>query len=281
MPELAQRIDFLGLISVRGADPNGDPLHGGRPRTDENGYGVISPVCIKRKLRDRLLEMGEEILVTPPEQDSDTLSARVGSIPMGAELPRRACMKWYDVRAFGQVFTFPGVHCPGVRGAVSIQPAYSVHPVKLDKMAITRCIPDSGSGNRTAFGSVISVRYGLYVLKGTISAYAARKNGFTEEDSEKLRLALIHIFADDQSAARPAGSMELKRLYWWKHHSMLGDASPAMVFSTVRFSTVGGAPECYEDYIVKHYPIPGLEPEIYEEPEYYGTGLQPSIGRGS
>lgn len=266
MPVLSQRIDFLALISVSSANPNGDPINGGRPRTDSGGYGIISPVCIKRKLRDRLSEMGEEILITPPEHEGDVLASRAMQIPGGAGYSQRACERWFDVRAFGQVFAFPGLYAPGVRGAVSVQPAVSVHLVNIYRTKITRCIGVSENNrSKPSIGVCFGVRYGLYVLRGSISAYAAQKTGFSEEDSEKLRTALIHIFSNDGSSARPVGSMQMKRLYWWKHGTMAGRYSPERVFGTVDpMLTAEGCPERFEDYRIDHFPLAGLTPEIYE-----------------
>lgn len=108
--QLAYRIDFMELISVSGANPNGDPAKLGMPRTDSRGFGVISPVCIRRKLRDRLSEMGECILVSPSGSRGDVLAWRASALAPGRDYTARACEKWYDVRAFGQVFAFPELH---------------------------------------------------------------------------------------------------------------------------------------------------------------------------
>lgn len=262
--QLEHRIDFMGLISVSGADPNGDPRHAGIPRTDSDGCGVISPVCIKRKLRDRLSEMGEDILISPPEFNGDTLAKRASEIAPGGDYAARACRKWYDVRAFGQVFAFPGVRCPGVRGAVTVQAAYSVSPVEIVSMGITRCINSAGESRSGSVGTLHMVKYGLYVLKGSVNAFVAEKTGFTKEDAEKLKTALLHIFDNDSSASRPAGSMEIKRLYWWENNSKSGDVSTAKVFDSVSIIPAVSKPSCFADYIVTHSPIAGMQPEIFE-----------------
>ncbi len=265
MPALDHRIDFLALISVSGANPNGDPCGGGAPRTDSKGRGIISAVCIKRKLRDRLAEMGEDILVSPPDYPGDALSKRARQIPKGAGFAGRACQKWFDVRAFGQVFAFAGADAAGIKGAVTVQQAVSLQPVNIIRTGITRCISNSeNSRSKGNIGFKKTVEYGLYVLKGSINAYAAMKNGFTPADAEKLRLALIHIFDGDSSAARPAGSMELKKLFWWEHDSALGSFAPAKVFGTVTAKPLTNKPGKYEDYQIIHTPLPGLTPEIYE-----------------
>lgn len=265
MPALAHRTDFLALISVSSANPNGDPCGGGAPRTDSRGFGIISPVCIKRKLRDRLAEAGENILVSPPEYPGDALAKRVRQLPRGGDFTQRACAEWFDVRAFGQVFAFPGVNAPGIKGAVTVQQAVSVRPVRVVQTGLTRCISSTESTRKNGnIGFTKTVEYGLYVLKGSVNAYTAMKNGFSDEDAQKLRRALIHIFNNDCSAARPAGSMELKRLFWWEHSCALGDYSPAKVFDTVRVKPLSPEPLCFGEYEVLHTPLPGLMPEIFE-----------------
>lgn len=262
--QLEHRIDFMALISVSNANPNGDPARLGRPRIDSDGFGVISPVCIKRKLRDRLSEMGEEIFVTPSANGGDVLAKRASAITSGAEYAKRACAKWYDVRAFGQIFAFPGIHSPGVKGAVTVQPAYSVHPVELSDMKITRCIRSNSNDRGNPMGTLNFVKYGLYVLKGSVNAFSAEKTGFSEEDAAKLRTALIHIFDNDSSSARPVGSMEMKRLYWWEHTGKCGEYSPARVFGSVGFSLKCSKPRCFDDYIITCDPLYGLSAAVYE-----------------
>lgn len=266
MPALAHRTDFLALISVSRANPNGDPLHGGKPRTDRAGCGIISPVCIKRKLRDRLSEMGAEILITPPCVPGDSLAQRAARLKPGSDYVRRACERWYDVRAFGQVFAFPGAHYPGVKGPVTLQEAFSLHPIRLCREGITRCIGYSDDAHGSDIGFRQFVEYGLYALRGSVSAYAAAKTGFSEEDCELLRLALLHMFDNDSSSARPAGSMAVKRLFWWKHSGMLGEYPPDRVFGTVTAELkCSGLPLSFGDYRIIHTPLPGLEPTIYGE----------------
>lgn len=265
MPPTTHRTDFLALISVSRANPNGDPLHGGRPRTDRAGHGLISPVCVKRKLRDRLGEMGAEILISPPCVPGDSLALRAARIKSGSDYTKRACERWYDVRAFGQVFAFSGAHYPSVKGAVSLQEALSLHPVRLCREGITRCICSSANAQRNSeIGFRQFVEYGLYTLCGSVNAYAAAKTGFSNEDCEMLRLALLRMFDNDSSAARPAGSMAVKRLFWWEHSGMIGRYPPDRVFKTVKAELLcSGTPLCFEDYRIIHEPLPDLNPEIY------------------
>lgn len=271
MGALNHRIDFLGLISVFYANPNGDPLKNGRPRTDSRGFGIISPECIKRKLRDRLAENGEDILVSPQKFKGDLLSARASEIMQFSadfDYARAACEKWFDVRAFGQVFPFGNVPINGIKGAASIQPVFSAEPIKTVERKITCCIPFTSKGKEAVkgFANVIAVEYGLYRLQGSVNAYQAETNGFTQEDAEKLKYALLHIFDNDSSSKRPAGSMRMNRLFWWEHSSKSGDYSPARVFDSVNVTRISSHfAHSFNDYEITVISLEKLSPQIYEE----------------
>lgn len=139
MPQLKHRIDLALLISVDNANPNGDPLNRGLPRRDRFGRGVISAVCIKRKLRNALEQMGQEILISPPEYPGDDLAHRLSDVSRRSDMKDEACRRWFDVRAFGQTFAVRGCNFSGIRGAVSLQSAVSVCPVRIVNQGITSC----------------------------------------------------------------------------------------------------------------------------------------------
>ena len=189
---LGHRIDFEALITVDSANPNGDPMKKGLPRTDSSGRGVISAVCIRRKLRNALAELGQPILFSPPEHPGDDLARRLSALPGNCDIPAEACRRWFDVRAFGQVVSSRGMHALGVKGAVSIQPAVSVCPVKVISTGITCCLPNNG---KISMGFKSSVEHGLYILRGSIIPGVAAKNGLTCTDCELLREALLLIVA--------------------------------------------------------------------------------------
>ena len=265
------RIDFMGLISVSMANPNGDPLNCNIPRTDCEGYGIISDVCIKRKLRDRLAESGEDILIMPQKDPYDCLAQRIQELGAldNSEFVDAAARRWYDVRAFGQVFCGTGKRgsrSVSVRGAVTIQRAVSVDPVEIVELPLTRCVNGAqvcGKSSDT-MGSRAYVGYGLYLLKGSVCAAYAKRNGFSAEDTEKLLGILPRMFDNDASAARPEGSMVVERLYIWRHGSALGRYPAAKVFSTIRPRLREGctSPRCFADYIIEEQHLDGLTPEI-------------------
>ncbi len=270
MKKLEYKIDFMGLISVTNANPNGDPLNGGRPRIDSNGYGIITDVCLKRKLRDRLIENHTEIYVSPPMFDADTLDKRASAIPLVSKRKfiNLACKKWFDVRAFGQVFSNYGRRGSiGVHGPVSIHPAFSVDPVEIEEYSITRCINSITKKGKAVdtLGFRSYIRYGLYVMKGSVCAGLAEKTGFSENDAIMLRNVIRNIFNNDGSSARPEGSMVLERLYWWNHHTFYGEYPSSLVFDTIRIQKNEGVitPSCFSDYTIFEEPLPGLSPRMF------------------
>lgn len=280
MSTLKNKIDFVALISVTRANGNGDPLNGNRPRTDLNGFGEISDVCIKRKIRNRMQDMGQPIFVQSEDRCSDgfgSLSERASSVMKGIkdrdEYGKLACETWLDVRSFGQVFAFKdakGVSV-GVRGPVSIHQATSISAVEIESIQITKSVNGEKKGKDESrasdtMGTKHFVRFGLYELKGSINVQLAEKTGFTEEDAEIVKECLRTLFVNDASSARPDGSMEVVKLFWWKHNCKDGQYSSAKVHRSVKVAQKDAEviPSSVEDYTVSLEPLPGLEPEIID-----------------
>ena len=278
MSTLQNKIDFVALVSVNRANSNGDPLNGNRPRTDLNGYGEISDVCIKRKIRNRMQDLGHPIFVQSEDRCDDgfgSLSERASAAMKGVKdreaYAAHACETWLDVRAFGQVFAFKdakGVSV-GVRGPVSIHQASSVSAVDIESIQITKSVNGEKKGkdeNRASdtMGMKHFVRFGLYEIKGSINVQLAEKTGFTEEDAQTLKECLRTLFVNDASSARPDGSMEVVKLFWWKHTCKDGQYSSAKVHRSVKIALKDDSriPQSVEDYAITLEPLPGLEPEI-------------------
>lgn len=260
---LSKKIDFAVILCVRRANPNGDPLNGNRPRTDYNGLGEITDVCLKRKMRDRLIEAGHQIFVQSDDRkvdDATSLSDRAskglkedfGTPKMAA----KACNMWFDVRAFGQLFALKGkkgaksknkeeegegngdtgVSIP-IRGPVTVQSAFSMEPVDVTSTQITKSV--SGEGDGTKRGSdTIGMKHrvddAVYVFFGSMNPQLAERTGFSDADAEAIKTVLPKLFENDASSARPDGSMSVLKLLWWQHSCKAGQYSSARTHATLK-----------------------------------------------
>lgn len=286
MSILENKIDFIVLAAVSNANPNGDPLNGNRPRTTYTGNGEISDVCIKRKIRNRLQDMGERIFVQSSERSDDgftSLSERasktITDYTSTDDYANKACETWFDVRSFGQVFAFKNANkdkdkkggiSVGVRGPVSLHQAMSVSPVDINSIQITKSVnseptADGGKSSDT-MGTKHMVGFGLYQIKGSINVQLAEKTGFSTEDAEKIKECLRTLFINDCSAARPDGSMEVVQVYWWKHNNKIGQYSSAKVHHSLVITEKAGVvnPASIADYDITLKPLDGLTPEIID-----------------
>lgn len=280
MGVLNNKIDFAVIISAENANPNGDPLNGNRPRETFDGMGEISDVCIKRKIRNRLQDMGERIFVQSNDRADDGCKSLKERAEKNAELKglskgkntdtdeyaKVACGEWIDVRAFGQVFAFKGGESVPVRGPVSIRQATSVSPVDVIDMQITKSVNSEGEGGKSSdtMGMKHFVEFGLYVVFGSMNCQLAEKTGFSEEDSEKIKEALKTLFENDCSAARPDGSMQVCKLIWWKHDGKMPKYSSAKVHGSLKIEPKCDKPKSYFDYNVVLEELNGLKSEIYD-----------------
>ena len=281
MNSLQHKIDFAVILLVDHANPNGDPLNGNRPRIDYAGLGEISDVCIKRKIRDRLQDGGQAIFVQSDDRKTDgmvSLKARADSPEYGLgkdafnakktskeETARKACEKWFDVRAFGQLFAFgkeadaSGVSIP-VRGPVTVQSAFSVEPVSIASLQITKSVSGEGDGTKRGsdtMGMKHRVDRGIYRFYGSMNPQLAERTGFSDADAETLKGILPRLFENDASSARPEGSMSVMKVFWWKHNSKAGQYSSAKVHGSLTVHADGS-------YTLDKNATSGLEPEEIE-----------------
>jgi CRISPR-associated protein Csd2 len=280
MSSLQNKMDFVVLVKVTNANPNGDPLNGNRPRTNYAGNGEISDVCIKRKIRNRFQDMGECLFVQSFDRSDDgytSLSERasktITSYKSSDDYAKQACEKWIDVRSFGQVFAFKSADkkdgvSVGVRGPVSIHQAVSCSPVDINSMQITKSVNSEPAEKKSSdtMGTKHFVEFGLYKIKGSVNVQLAEKTGFSEADAEKLKEALRTLFINDASSARPDGSMEVVKVFWWRHNNKIGQYSAAKVHDSVKINLKEGVeiPESLNDYDIILKPLSDLEPEIIE-----------------
>lgn len=285
MSTLQNKIDFALVLRVRNANPNGDPLNGNRPRADYGGFGEITDVCLKRKLRDRLQEAGQTIFVQSDDRKVDgetSLRNRAESEVNGLgkdawnpkkskkdDTAKKACGKWFDVRAFGQVFAFgkegdaSGVSIP-IRGPVTIQSAFSKEIIGITSTQITKSVSGEGDGSKRGpdtMGMKHRVDMGIYECFGSINPQLAERTGFSDADADLIKRALPRIFENDASSARPDGSMQVLALVWWKHSCKAGQYSSARVHDSLRdlLNADGGF-----DREALAKALPGLLPEIID-----------------
>lgn len=276
---IENRYDFVFFFDVENGNPNGDPDAGNMPRIDpETGIGIVSDVCIKRKIRNYVdLVKGQAIDapdVTEGElgykiyvQEKAVLNNRnkMAYVHYGLEpdtknskLPKDKedalrvtkfmCDNFFDIRTFGAVMT-TNVNCGQVRGPVQLCFSQSVEPVIPEEMSITRMAvtKEEEAEKERTMGRKQYIPYGLYRLEGFVSASLAEKTGFSQEDMDLLCEALMNMFENDRSAAR--GLMTSRKLILFKHDSKLGNAPARALFDTVSVSNVGAVPaRKYEDY---------------------------------
>lgn len=278
MSSLQRKIDFAVVFRVEHANPNGDPLNGNRPRTDYNGLGEVSDVCLKRKIRDRLQDAGHSIFVQSDDRKNDEAKSlreraetALGKQFGSAATATLACEKWMDVRAFGQLFALPkkakkkgeeeegdtGVSIP-VRGPVTIQSAFSIEPVEVTSLQITKSVNSEGDGTKRGadtMGMKHRVDRGVYVCFGSMNPQLAERTGFSDEDAEEIKKVLPKLFENDASSARPEGSMAVLKVVWWEHRSKLGQYSSARVHHSLTVKPDGE---------IEISPLDGLDPEIID-----------------
>lgn len=277
MSTLSNKIDFAFVFSVHNANPNGDPLDGNRPRTTYAGYGEVSDVCLKRKIRNRWIDEGYSVFVQSDDRRADSfrslkdradacvalkecqkaISAQKKAkgktetdkpIVTKDDYAKIACQEWLDVRAFGQVFAFKddkdgdGISI-GIRGPVSIQSAFSLEPITVTDIQITKSVnlqtdkSDPDKKGADTMGMKHRVDFGVYATYGSVNVQPAEKTGFSEEDALALKEALRTLFRNDATSARPDGSMEVVKLVWWEHNCASGQFSAAKVHRSLHITT--------------------------------------------
>jgi CRISPR-associated protein Csd2 len=262
---ISNRYEFVMLFDVENGNPNGDPDAGNTPRIDpETGYGYVTDVCLKRKIRNYVeLVKGEEpgynILIkmdkalnTKFKEAYDTLNLK-GKNKNSINISREyMCKNYYDVRTFGAVMSTGDDPCGIVRGPVQINFARSISPINIQDISITRqaiTTEKDFENKNNEMGRKSFVPYGLYRAEGYISAALAQNvTGFSDEDLELLWSAIINMFENDHSAAR--GKMSMRRLYVFKHDNILGNCPSGLLFDkiTVSEKNPGAAPRCFADY---------------------------------
>lgn len=250
---LNKRYEFVILFDVENGNPNGDPDAGNMPRIDpETGHGIVTDVCIKRKIRNYIEvvegeKQGFDIYVKNGavlnEQhrkayEAFDLKPENKKLPkdekVAKELTGYMCKNFYDIRAFGAVMSNE-VNCGQVRGPIQLNFGRSIDPIFSQDLTITRCavtnMKDLEKGQ--TMGRKQVVPYGLYKMEGYVSAHLAEKvTGFSDEDLNILWNALINMFEYDHSASR--GKMATRKLFVFEHETSLGNAPSHKLFDLIK-----------------------------------------------
>lgn len=278
MAAIKNRYEFVILFDVENGNPNGDPDAGNMPRIDpETGYGLVTDVCLKRKIRNYVQtvkedETGYRIYIkdgVPLNRSDEEACKYVGVDPAKLKEAKKTkenldlllrdfmCSNFYDIRTFGAVMTTfvkGALNCGQVRGPVQLGFAKSVDPILPQEVTITRVAITTESDAEkkgTEMGRKYIVPYGLYRAEGYISANLARKTtGFSEDDLNLLWQAILNMFELDRSAAR--GKMSVRELIIFRHDSELGNAPAYKLFDLVNVQRKEGVvtPRAYSDYDV-------------------------------
>ena len=269
MEPIKNRYEFTVIFDVENGNPNGDPDAGNMPRIDpETSAGLVTDVCLKRKIRNFVEIFKEDepyynILVKPDKalntkftEAYEAIGEKTRQKGKNPEAVRAArdyiCQNYFDVRTFGAVMSTGNDPCGIVRGPVQISFAKSVYPIFTQDITITRqarTTEDKRDTGETEMGRKSIVPYGLYRADGYVSAMLAQKiTKFSEEDLELLWKAIINMFEHDRSAAR--GKMCVRKLYVFKHDSLLGNAPANVLFDKIVIGKKDGVevPRSFNDY---------------------------------
>lgn len=276
---IKNRYEFTILFDVENGNPNGDPDAGNMPRIDpETGYGIVTDVCLKRKIRNCVETMcedkeGYKIYIkdgVPLNESDNTAYIAFGTDEKkikelkkdDPEIDKKICQfmcnNFFDIRTFGAVMTTfvkAALNCGQVRGPVQLGFARSIDPIVTQEVTITRVAittKKDAENKSTEMGRKYIVSYALYRVDGYISANLARKvTGFSEDDLALLWQAIINMFEYDHSAAR--GNMAVRELIVFKHATELGNAPAYKLFDTVSVKRKEGviAARSYSDYEVE------------------------------
>lgn len=266
---LENRYDFVMLFDVENGNPNGDPDAGNSPRIDvESGYGYVTDVCLKRKIRNYVElcmegEPGYNILIKPDRSLNAKFTAAYeamglktknkGKNPDDVKTAREyMCRNYFDVRAFGAVMSTGDDPCGIVRGPVQINFARSISPINIQDVTITRqarTTEERKETGETEMGRKSMIPYALYRAEGYVSAALANKStGLSQADVDLLWTAIINMFENDHSAAR--GKMCMRKLYVFRHSNVLGNCPSHILFDKISVKEQSAPPRAFQDYVV-------------------------------
>ena len=229
-------------LACTNANPNGDPDMGNTPRVDpETFIGFVTDVATKRRIRNYvLISHGDEPGMNMLIQQSTNINRHIAEArrEAGVEGAKgkeavyaargKACQLFYDVRTFGAVMS-TGPNAGQVRGPVQIAFGKSLDPILPMDISITRmAVADKAGGDKDNSATVEDylklenetpedklrtmgrkqlIPFGLYEIRGFISANLAAETGFDDNDLGILFEAIMNMYEHDRSASK--GEMEV------------------------------------------------------------------------
>jgi len=258
---IKNRYDFVFLFDVKDGNPNGDPDQANLPRADaENQDGLITDVCIKRKVRNYVmlkhsLQKPFDIFIRQENILNDIIEGAAGEKPQDRQ--KNLCQDFFDIRTFGAVLSTGAKGAGTVRGPVQFTFSRSEDRIYQSEHSITRCAVTTKEEAKaqekrehaSTFGRKATVPYALYRMHGFISAVDSQKTGFSEDDLGLLWEALLNAFEHDRAAAR--GEMNPRKLIIFKHAGHLGNARSGELFDRVQVEKKSDLPREWTDYEVK------------------------------
>lgn len=278
---IKNRYEFVILFDVENGNPNGDPDAGNMPRLDpETGYGLVTDVCLKRKIRNYVETVKEDadgyrIYIkdgvplnrsdaeagAPLGVKEDLLAIQKASTKeakaIGSKLKKNdptidihirdwMCSNFYDVRTFGAVMTTfvkGALNCGQIRGPVQLGFAQSIDPIIPQEITISRIAittEEDANQKETELGRKYIVPYALYRCEGYVSANLARKTTGFSEEDLELLWQAILNMFENDHSAA-RGKMAVRELIVFKHDSELGDAPAHKLFELVNVQKNPGA----------------------------------------
>lgn len=267
MNVLMNKINFTIIIEVNGCNPNGDPANKNYPRVLDDGRGFISSFYIKRKIRNRLQDMGHPIFLQSNGRINDGHNTLKDRAEASAALQavgnyellykEAACREWIDVRAFGQVFDYDKTRdYPGIIGPVTFSDAFSVLPISIDAEEVKK-------KNRQK-EVLYRVHNALYMMHGSINCNAAKLTGLSEKDADAIRDAILTMFQNTASKNCPQGSMSVRKLIWFKHNNACGQYTSWDIQDNIKVSPKVEHPLTINNYDITISDLDGLEYEFYD-----------------
>ena len=284
------RYEFMFYVECENCNPNGDPDMGNAPRIDpQSMHGYITDVAVKRRIRNyiQIAYEGQDgmgiVMQNATNINRFIAQAREKTGNLKDKPTREVvdkarqyiCDNYFDARAFGAVLS-TGANAGQVRGPIQIAFGKSVDKILPLDISITRMVVSEGDKGLSSeqleklehetdadklrtMGRKQFIPYGLYEVKGFISANLANETGFDEDDLKAFFEAILNMYEHDRSSSKGRMSV-LSPLVIFKHvgtdsdetqrirQAKLGCAPAHKLFELVSIEKTIDLPRSYKDY---------------------------------